>query len=51
MTIENHIAWMKVIRRMKYLDECGTWTKIWMIIGSTQIVLIKLPTNWVYGWK
>jgi hypothetical protein len=24
MTIENHITWMKIIRKMKYLDECGT---------------------------
>jgi len=36
---------------MKYLDECGTWMKFWMIIGSRQIVLIKLPTGWMYGWK
>jgi hypothetical protein len=24
MMVENHITWMKIIRRMKYLDEHGT---------------------------
>jgi hypothetical protein len=32
--------WMKVIRRMKYLDERGAWMNFWMM-GSRQIVRIN----------
>jgi hypothetical protein len=51
MIDKNHITWMKVTRRMKYLDECGAWMNFWMIIGSRQIVWIKLSTSWMHGWK
>ncbi len=41
MPNENHI----------YMDEHGTWMKMWMIIGSRRIVWIKLLAGWMYGWK
>ncbi len=33
---------MTIIKNMKYLDEHGAQMNIWMIIGSTQIVQMKL---------
>jgi hypothetical protein len=36
---------MKVIERMKYLDERGTLMKFWMIIGNRQKNWMKILTN------
>jgi len=51
MLDENHIYMDESYKKMKYLDEYGTWMNFWMIIRSWQIVWMKVLIGWVYGWK
>ncbi len=44
-------TWKTNTKNMKYLNECGAWMNFWMINGSWRIIWMKLPADWMYGWK
>ncbi len=48
MPNESHIYMDETYKKMKYLDERGAWMNFWMIIGSRQIIWIKLPIGCVW---